>query len=66
LHSIIEACYKALFFASIALDILEPYMALDEAWSWEVNLGPQSQHIHPSIQFRNIIPKVYPHPHFAS
>jgi hypothetical protein len=29
-------------------------------------LGPQSRHIHPSIQFRNKIPKVYPHPHFAS
>ncbi len=28
-------------------------------------LGPQSRHICPSIQFKNKTPKVYSHPHFA-
>jgi hypothetical protein len=28
-------------------------------------LGPQSKQINPSIQFRNIVPKVYSHPHSA-
>jgi hypothetical protein len=28
-------------------------------------LGPQSQQIHPSIQFSSIVPKVYSHHHFA-
>jgi hypothetical protein len=28
-------------------------------------LGPQNWQIHPSIQIKNRVPKVYSHPHFA-
>ncbi len=28
-------------------------------------LGPQNQYIHPSIQFKSRMPKVYSHPHYA-
>jgi hypothetical protein len=28
-------------------------------------LGPHNRQIHPSIQFRSTVPKMYSHPHFA-